>query len=129
MAVEAGMSFDAAGLRDEVAAATEACRAANSRISDIRAAGEVERVREVSKQLLAFERNWLDERGLTGRAWFANTFAASDRDSGYGAVVLPLVAEAIRDRDQTALDQAIQRYRMTIGRIRTAASGLARPGA
>ena len=60
-----------------------------------------------------------------GRPWFRNEFSASDRDSGYGAVVLPRMAEAIRDGDQAALDEAVARYRTLIGRTADAANRIA----
>ena len=71
--------------------------------------------------LIDFDRAWLGEVGLPGRPWFRNEFAASDRDSGYGSVVLPRFSEAIRDRDQGALDEAVARYRTMLKRIRMAA--------
>ena len=127
-AIEAGLTLDLEGLRAELAAATTACRDAASRVAAIRETGDAEAIARAAASLLAFERIWLEDEGLPGRAWFANTFAASDRDSGYGAVVLPMLAEAIRDRDQVALDRAVERYRMTIGRIRVAAAEIGRSG-
>ena len=75
--------------------------------------------------LIDFDRTWIDEKGLPGRPWFRNQFAASDRDSGYGSVVLPRLSEAIRDRDQAALDEAIITYRTLMLRIRESANRLA----
>jgi N-acetylated-alpha-linked acidic dipeptidase len=123
---EAGLTFDAGPLRAALVDAANACADARDRIGGVRQAGDAEAVDRVNADLLAFERSWLDDAGLPGRPWFANTFAASDRDSGYGAVVLPLLAEAIRDRDQTALDDALERYRSTMDRIRTAATRIGR---
>ncbi len=123
---EAGLTFDAGPLRAALVDAANACADARDRIGAVRQAGDAEAVDRVNADLLAFERSWLDDAGLPGRPWFANTFAASDRDSGYGAVVLPLLAEAIRDRDQTALDDALERYRSTMDRIRTAATRIGR---
>ena len=128
LATEAGLTLDASPLRAALAEATAACRDARSRIAEIEASGDAEAIDELVADLVRFERVWLDGEGLPGRTWFANTFAASDRDSGYGAVVLPLLAEAIRDRDQAALDRAVERYRVTIDRIRTAASAIGGSG-
>ena len=127
-AADTGLTLALEGLRAELAAATTACRNAASRVVAIRETGDAEAIARAAASLLAFERIWLEDDGLPGRAWFANTFAASDRDSGYGAVVLPMLAEAIRDRDQVALDRAVERYRMTIGRIRVAAGEIGRSG-
>ncbi len=128
LATEAGLTLDTSRLRTALASATTACREATSRIVEIEASGHAEAIEGLTTDLLAFERVWLDGEGLPGRAWFANTFAASDRDSGYGAVVLPLLAEAIRDRDQAAMDRAVERYRLTIERIRMAASAIGASG-
>jgi N-acetylated-alpha-linked acidic dipeptidase len=128
LATDAGLTLDMSTLRAALDEATAACLDARSRIAGIEASGDAEAMDDVTADLLAFERVWLDGEGLPGRTWFANTFAASDRDSGYGAVVLPLLAEAIRDRDQAALDRAVERYRITIDRIRTAASAIGGSG-
>ena len=45
------------------------------------------------------ERGWIDARGMPGRAWFRNVFAATDEFSGYGAWVLPGVEAALDRRD------------------------------
>ena len=63
----------------------------------------------LNKGLIGLERHWLDEEGLPGRPWFKNVYCTSDRDSGYGAVVLPLLAEAIKDRDAQAASKAVAR--------------------
>lgn len=63
----------------------------------------------LNEALIGLERNWLDEEGLPGRAWFKNVYCTSDRDSGYGAVVLPLLAEAIKDGDAQAASKAVER--------------------
>ena len=63
----------------------------------------------LNQALIGLERNWLDEEGLPGRSWFKNVYCTSDRDSGYGAVVLPLLAEAIKDRDAQAASKAVGR--------------------
>jgi len=54
-----------------------------------------------------------DDRGLPGRPWFRNRLAATDRYSGYGASMLPALAEAIEDgdadraRDELAVQAAL----------------------
>ena len=71
----------------------------------------------MNQGLRRLERVWSDGKGLPGRPWFQNLFATSNRDSGYGAVVLPLFREAIVDRDQVALDAAAIRYRTRIAAL------------
>lgn len=117
-AIDAGLHWSADALRTDGEAALEACERARARVEALAGRGEA---RDAAAALRSLDRVWLEDGGLPGRAWYANTFATSDRDSGYGAVVLPLLAEAIRDRDQAALDQAIGRYRATFERIRSRA--------
>lgn len=50
---------------------------------------------------------WIDPAGLPGRPWFRNVFASSDRDSGYGAWVLPGLQAAMADADPTGTEAAL----------------------
>ncbi|MEE2894955.1 MAG: M28 family peptidase [Planctomycetota bacterium] len=118
-AEESGLRLDLDTLRSEAMVALAACEAAGSRLREGDRDGDA-----ATASLLRFERTWIDE-GLPGRPWFRNEFSASDRDSGYGAVVLPRMAEAIRDGDQAALDEAVARYRTLVGRTVDAANRIA----
>ncbi|MCP4835828.1 MAG: M28 family peptidase [Phycisphaera sp.] len=111
----AGLDIDLALLRAELASARSACEAASQRVE------KAEDEEATIQALIDFDRAWLGDVGLPGRPWFRNEFAASDRDSGYGSVVLPCLSEAIRDRDQRAFDAAVVRYRTMLVRIREAA--------
>lgn len=111
----AGLDIDLALLRAELASARSACEAASRRVE------KAEDEEATIQALIDFDRAWLGNVGLPGRPWFRNEFAASDRDSGYGSVVLPCLSEAIRDRDQRAFDAAVVRYRTMLVRIREAA--------
>lgn len=64
----------------------------------------------LSRRLRSFTSLWLDDAGLPNRPWFRNTYAATDRHSGYAPSLLPLISEAIEDRDEAALAAAIGRY-------------------
>ena len=116
---EAGLSMDLGGLRGEIEQARRACESAARRLEG----GEADD--RTVQALIDFDRAWIDQEGLPGRPWFRNEFAASDRDSGYGSVVLPRFSEAIRDGDQDALDDAIERYRTMMLRVRMAAERIA----
>jgi N-acetylated-alpha-linked acidic dipeptidase len=61
---------------------------------------------------------WLDDSGLPNRTWFRNSFAATDRHSGYAASMLPHLAEAIEDGDIPRAEAAVTRYRAIAGRMR-----------
>ena len=117
----AGLEADFSSLRAEIEWARLACEEAASRLAEANAEDPA-----ISQSLIAFDRAWLDASGLPGRPWYRNEFTASDRDSGYGAVVLPALAEAIRDRDQAALGEAVNGYRTMIARVQAAAERIAR---
>ena len=65
----------------------------------------------INQRIILLERNWTEDEGLNGRPWFRNLYCTSNRDSGYGSVVLPLLVEAIEDRDPVAAQKAVSRYR------------------
>ena len=118
-AEDAGLSIDLVALRAEVEQTLQACESAARRLE------EAEEDDRTVQALIDFDRAWIGEEGLPGRPWFRNEFAASDRDSGYGSVVLPRFSEAIRDGDQEALDEAVLRYRTLMITVREAADRIA----
>ena len=67
--------------------------------------------------LVSLDRAWLDPRGLDGRPWFRSMLAASDRDSGYAATMLPLLAEAIDTGDVARAQAAALRYGEVFARL------------
>jgi N-acetylated-alpha-linked acidic dipeptidase len=66
---------------------------------------------------------WLDPAGLEGRPWFRNTLAASDRDSGYAAWVLPGVQAAVVDGGAEGVDRALLQLERVADRIDDALAG------
>jgi N-acetylated-alpha-linked acidic dipeptidase len=80
----------------------------------------------VDAAIVELDRAWVDPAGLEGRPWFRSLLAASDRDSGYAAVMLPLLAEAVDARDAARIRAAAERYQRVFdrldGAIRRAAS-------
>jgi N-acetylated-alpha-linked acidic dipeptidase len=65
----------------------------------------------------ALQQGWLDPAGLPGRPWFRNVFASSDRDSGYGAWVLPGLQAAIADADPMAAEAAFDQLDAVVARM------------
>lgn len=63
---------------------------------------------EESARSSEFEKSWWRPEGLPARGWLVNTFMAPDRDSGYSAWPLPLIREAVENKDQAALDSALR---------------------
>jgi len=66
-----------------------------------------EAARSLTQQLLACDRQWLNEAGLPGRPWYKNDYAAPDEDSGYAAWPLPRIRKAIEDGNVPQLNAAI----------------------
>jgi N-acetylated-alpha-linked acidic dipeptidase len=66
---------------------------------------------------------WLDPAGLEGRPWFRNTLAASDRDSGYGASMVPGLQAAIVDGQAEAADRALVQLERVADRIDAVLAG------
>jgi N-acetylated-alpha-linked acidic dipeptidase len=78
--------------------------------------------RRLDALFLAMDRAWLDERGLEGRPWYRSLLAATDRDDGYAATMLPLLAEAVQSRDVARIVAAAARYGPVFDRLDRAMS-------
>ncbi len=77
----------------------------------------------VNGAFVQVERDFLLPQGLTDRAWFRHAFYAPGVYTGYAAVIMPGVREAIRQKDWAAaaqqtqlLQEAIERGRATLNR-------------
>jgi len=75
----------------------------------------------LNTQLRQVEEDFLSEQGLPGRPWFKHTVYAPGEYTGYAAVVIPGVNEAIDAKDNpraqqqmTALTEAINRANATL---------------
>jgi N-acetylated-alpha-linked acidic dipeptidase len=84
-------------------------------LGEIRNAGRNDEL--AAQAIRAIRSAWLDDSGVPGRRWFRNTFAATDRFSGYAPAMLPLLTEAIEDGDLEAAGAAAARYRAIAERI------------
>ena len=67
--------------------------------------------------LISLDRAWLDDAGLEGRPWFRSMLAASDKDSGYAATMLPLLTEAVDAGDVNRVRAAVVRYQAVFDRL------------
>jgi N-acetylated-alpha-linked acidic dipeptidase len=61
----------------------------------------------LNRSLLQVERDFLLENGLPGRPWFRHAFYAPGVYTGYAAVVLPGVREAVNARDWATAAQQL----------------------
>lgn len=59
--------------------------------------------------LMGLDRSWYDRGGLDSRPWYRNLSLATDRESRYGALPLPLVSEAIDSRDPARISLSMER--------------------
>ena len=66
-----------------------------------------ERLAKLNRSLLQVERDFLLENGLPGRSWFRHAFYAPGVYTGYAAVVLPGVREAVNGRDWATAAQQL----------------------
>ena len=71
-------------------------------------------------QAQALQQCWIDPSGLPGRPWFRNMLASSDRDSGYGAWMLPGLEAALADSDPVATLAALDQLGEVAGRVEAA---------
>ncbi len=72
---------------------------------------------EINPKLMALDRAWLDPRGLPGRPWFRNLYAATDEDSGYAAWMLPGLRHAVEKGDPERLAATVEHYVSILERI------------
>jgi N-acetylated-alpha-linked acidic dipeptidase len=102
---------------------TEAAKALGQKIAEVSQTGvsDAGRLATFNHALLEVERNFLLQNGLPGRAWFRHAFYAPGVYTGYAAVVMPGVREAVDRQDWTTAAQqlcfvqvAIERGTVTI---------------
>ncbi|MGH7503679.1 MAG: transferrin receptor-like dimerization domain-containing protein [Longimicrobiales bacterium] len=101
-----GVAFDVATIRTELdrfrAAAAEAERQAALVLTDADAAAAA----ALNRALPRVETAFLRAEGLPGRPWYRHPLNAPGEATGYDALPLPSIAEAIQAGDTTALRQA-----------------------
>jgi N-acetylated-alpha-linked acidic dipeptidase len=91
----AGLTVDLAGLNEATGRLSSAADALDLALSKARL--EDPKIRaQVQQALLAAERTWLVDEGLTGRPWYRNTYISDDPESGYSASLLPELHAAWR---------------------------------
>jgi N-acetylated-alpha-linked acidic dipeptidase len=122
----AGVAADSAkmtaDLKPLVAAATrlrDAGRAIEGRADAALAGGNAADVAAINAALMQAERAMLGA-GLPGRPWFRHELYAPGLNTGYAAVALPRVGQAMLDRDPKALRAGIEPLREALDRAAAA---------
>jgi N-acetylated-alpha-linked acidic dipeptidase len=108
-----GDSFDAKSLLNAVDDfAEEAARIDKRRRSEVSAGGDsIARLQRINDALMQAERALIDGRGLTGRTWFKHQIYAPGFYTGYAALPLPDLRQAIEDGRAAEASEAA--YRVT----------------
>jgi N-acetylated-alpha-linked acidic dipeptidase len=60
-------------------------------------------------KMIAMHHAFLDPEGLQNRPWYRNLIVAPGRDLGYGATVMPGIAEALADQDAVRAEHELRR--------------------
>jgi len=113
---------------------TEAAKTLGEKVSEVSQTGvsEAGRLATFNHALIEVERNFLLQKGLPNRAWFRHAFYAPGVYTGYAAVVLPGVREAVARKDWTAAGEQLNLVQGAIERgtvtLTQALQALGEPG-
>ncbi|MFN2419968.1 MAG: transferrin receptor-like dimerization domain-containing protein [Gemmatimonadota bacterium] len=121
-------SLDLTDVRDQLARfriAAEAIEAAQAALVAQDELTDADRapLAAIDAALAGAEGALLDPEGLPGRPWYRHTIYAPGSDTGYDALPLPALAEAMRTGDQPALDRAADRLAAALARATALLSG------
>jgi N-acetylated-alpha-linked acidic dipeptidase len=128
-AAEAGLGLETATLRvalERFGTAALAVEAAADAALGNADAGVWQRIDAVLPRI---EGAFLDQAGLPGRPWYRHLLNAPGEDTGYDALPLPAVAEAIRRGDAEAAQRAVGDVVAALGRATVMLETLIRPAA
>ena len=75
------------------------------------------RLAKINDALVQAERQFIDERGLRGRAWYKHQIYAPGFYTGYAAQPLTDFAQAIDDRNATNAKESLERIVEAIRRV------------
>jgi N-acetylated-alpha-linked acidic dipeptidase len=85
-------------------------------LSAVEALGAVAKGGANEAQMIQLHQAFLDAAGLRGRPWYKNLTVAPGIKLGYGAVMLPGIAEALADDNQEHVEVEVQRLIKAIRR-------------
>ena len=91
------------------------------------AGADRERLARIDAALAGAERALLDPEGLPGRPWYRHAIYAPGADTGYDALPLPALAEALGAGDPAALSRATDRLAAALARATAVLGAGSRP--
>ncbi len=94
----------------------EAQRVESARQKLIAGPEDAAKLKKVNDTLIAVEREFIDERGLRGRAWYKHQIYAPGIYTGYGAQPLTDFRQALDNRNSVAAAESLQRIVESIKR-------------
>jgi len=109
-AAATGTTADLAGLAGAIEDLDKAAQAVRTGLGRTTGRLDDDTIAAINTELMAVDRQWLDDGGLPQRAWFRNLYAATDPDSGYAAWVLPGLRYCVEAGDAAGLAAAEQQY-------------------
>jgi N-acetylated-alpha-linked acidic dipeptidase len=116
-AKDAGLSLDSTAAKDAAKQMLAASEALHARQQNAPASGDA----SLNTSLRQVEADLLSQQGLPNRSWYKHTIYAPGQYTGYAAVVIPGVNEALDARDATVAQQqlgvvteALQRATLTL---------------
>ena len=111
-------ALDFSGVKTAVAGMKSAAEKAKAAQEGARG-GDRARLARLNRALVETEQALLAPEGLAGRPWFRNTIYAPGTYTGYAAVVLPGVREAMDKRDWQTAKKEMQALEAALGRAKT----------
>lgn len=114
--VEGGLPLEP--IRAAAVRFTDTARSLNEKIKEASERGTLaaDKLATLNQALLRVERSFLLEPGLPGRAWFRHAFYAPGVYTGYAAVVMPGVREALERNDAQGAAEQLEEVRAAIER-------------
>jgi N-acetylated-alpha-linked acidic dipeptidase len=109
-------AIDFAAARDALIAFRRAVTAFDATAAATLGKGAVRAVADANARLVRVEASFLEPAGLRGRPWYRHVLNAPGSDTGYDALPLPELAEAIRADDAAGATAALTRIEAALRR-------------
>lgn len=98
----------------------EATRVEKLRQAQLKGNPDAAKLKQINDALMSVEREFIDERGLRGRAWYKHQIYAPGIYTGYAAQPLTDFRQALDDRNASVTGEALNRIVEAIKRATTA---------